>query len=352
MKVLTIERLAALGAEFGMRWPSPQPSPGGRGSQTLVVTERHSPAGRVSRSRVMTVSRFMCATLAAIGLTFAMSSPARAQDAAALHAKFDGLHDQLANNQFQRPLVLESTQSSGDLKGEVYAVVDQPFTVVGPALQGMDHWCDLLILHLNVKNCSWAGKPPAEVLSLVVGRKFDQPLDDGYKVEFNYSTPAATADYMRVQMAAESGPLSTKNYRLALEAIPVDAKSTFLHMSYSYSYGMAARVAMQAYLSTAGRDKVGFSITGKGADGKPMYIDGVRGVVERNTMRYYLAIDVYLASLATPPADQVEKRLQDWFAATERHPAQLHEMERDEYITMKRREVQRQQATAKGAKAN
>ena len=271
---------------------------------------------------------------------------AQAQDAAALKARHDGLSDKLANNPFRQPLVLESAQSSGDLKGDVYAVVDQPFSVVGPALQGMDHWCELLILHLNVKNCSFAGKPPAEVLSLVVGRKFDQPLDDGYKVDFAYAMPAASADYLRVQMAAETGPLSTRNYRLALEAVPLDAKRSFIHMSYSYAYGTAARLAMQAYLATAGREKVGFSVTGKTDDGKPIYIDGVRGVVERNTMRYYLAIEAYLGSLSAQPGDQQERRLRDWYAATERHAPQLHEMERDEYLTMKRREVQRQRQGA------
>jgi hypothetical protein len=271
---------------------------------------------------------------------------ANAQDAAALRARRDSLADQLANNPFQRPLVLESTQTSGDLRGEVYAVVDQPFGVVGPALQGMDHWCDLLILHLNVKGCSSTGKPPSEVLSLVVGRKFDQPLDDGYKIEFAYSTPASTADYLRVLMTADSGPMSTRNYRLSLEAVPLDDKHSFLHMSYSYGYGTAARFAMQAYLATAGSDKVGFSTTGKSDDGKPIYIGGVRGVVERNTMRYYLAIEAYLGSLSAPPAEQADKRLRDWFAATERYSQQLHEMDRDEYLAMKRNEIARQRAAA------
>ena len=283
-----------------------------------------------------------------IGLVLALliGSVAQAQDAGALRARYDSLRDKFASSAFARPLVLESTQNSGDLRGEVYAVVEQPFGIVGPALQGMDHWCELLILHLNVKGCSAAGKPPAEVLSLVVGRKFDQPLDDGYKVEFAYTMPASTAEYLRVQMAAETGPVGTRNYRLALEAIPLDDKRSFIHMSYAYGYGTTARLAMQAYLSTAGREKVGFSVTGKADDGKPVYIDGVRGVVERNTMRYYLAIEAYLGSLAAPPGSQQEKRLRDWFAATERHTQQLYEMDREDYLRMKRNEMQRQKVNA------
>ena len=282
----------------------------------------------------------------ALALALGTCGFAQAQDAAAMRAMHDSLRAKLAASPFQRPLVLESTMSDADLKGEVYAVVEQPFSVAGPALQGMDHWCDLLILHLNVKNCSAAGAPPGEVLSLIVGRKFDQPLSDGYKVRFAFSTPAASSDYLRVQMAADTGPLSTRDYRLALEAVPLDAKHSFVHMSYSYAYGTAARLAMDVYLGTAGRDKVGFSITGKGDDGKPVYIDGVRGVVERNTMRYYLAIESYLNAMSAPPAEREEKRLRDWFAATERHPVQLHEMERDEYLTMKHHELQRQHAGA------
>ena len=276
-------------------------------------------------------------------------SNAIAQDASAMRARHASLSEQLAKNPFQRPLHLESTQNSGDLKGEVYAVVEQPFGVVGEALQGMDHWCDLLILHLNVKSCAFTAKP-SDVISLYVGRKFDQPLEDAYRVNFSYRVAAANADYLRVQLAADEGPMSTRDYRLALEAVPLDAKRSFIHMSYAYGYGVAARLAMQGYLATVGRDKIGFSIVSKDGDGKPVYVDGVRGVVERNTLRYYLAIEVYLGAYGSPAPEQQEKRLRDWFAATERHAPQLHEMERGEYLDMKRREVQRQQSGAKAGK--
>ena len=99
--------------------------------------------------------------------------------------------------------------------------------------------------------------------------------------------------------------MGTKNYRLMLEAVPLDAKRSFVHMSYAYGYGFAARMAMEGYLATLGRNKVGFTITGQGNDGKPVYMGNVRGVVERNTMRYYLAIEAYLGALALPPAEQV-----------------------------------------------
>jgi len=265
-----------------------------------------------------------------------------AQDAATLRARHAALQDKFANNQFGRPLVLESVESSGDLKGDVYAVVDHPFPMVQQALQSADHWCDILILHLNVKRCR-AGGGAAKTLNLSVGRKFDQPIEDAYQLNFAYRVVAATNDYLQVQLTADEGPLSTKNYRIQVETVPVDAKRSVIHMSYAYGYGFAARMAMQTYLSTLGRNKVGFSITGRNAEGKPVYIGGVLGLLERNTMRYYLAIDAYLSAHAAPPSEQFERRIRDWYASTERYAPQLHEMEQGDYLEMKRREMKRQQ---------
>jgi hypothetical protein len=62
-------------------------------------------------------------------------------------------------------------------------------------------------------------------------------------------------------------------------------------------------------------------------------------------MRYYLAIEAYLGALATAPPLQPQKRLQNWFNATEQYPRQLREVSRTAYIDMKRREYLRQQAT-------
>ncbi|CAN5511028.1 hypothetical protein BH11PSE9_BH11PSE9_32440 [soil metagenome] len=290
-------------------------------------------------------------SLALVVASAALWQTAHAQDAAALRARQAALKEQLANNQFQRPLYLESEQTAGDLKGDVYALLDQPYAVVGQALQGMDHWCDVLILHLNVKHCHSASAGGADTLSLSVGRKFDQPLSDAYVVDFAYKVLAATPDFLRVSLSADKGPMGTSNYRIVLEAIPLDAKRSFIHMSYSYAYGVAARLAMQGYLATIGSDKVGFSIVEKKPDGKPVYVGGVRGVVERNTMRYYLAIESYVNAFTLPAGEQQEKRLEAWHNGVERYPVQLHELERAEYMEMKHKEIARQQASAKAPAA-
>ena len=291
------------------------------------------------RLPVRLMSRLRLGALLFASLLVAM--PAIAQDAASLRAKQASLRDKFVNNQFGRPLVLESTETSDGLRGDVYTIVDHPFATVEQALQSIDHWCDILILHLNVKQCK--ANPAAKMIDLHVGRKFDQPIDDTYELVFKYRLAANSADYLQVQLSADEGPLSTKDYRIQVEAIALDDKKSVIHMSYAYGYGFTARVAMQTYLATLGRDKVGFSVVDH-QDGKPVYVGGVLGLLERNTMRYYLAIDAYLGAYSLPAADQPEKRIRDWYASTERYARQLHEMEQADYLDMKRKELRAQAA--------
>jgi hypothetical protein len=286
-------------------------------------------------------ARALRSALLGVVVLVGASTAAWAQDAGALRSRQMALQPMFANNQFGRPLVLESTQTDDDLKGDVFAVVEHPFMMVQQALQSPEHWCDILILHLNVKRCQATGGMP-KMLKLRVGRKFDQPIEDAYQLEFAYRVVAATVEYLQVQLSASEGPLSTKNYRIQVEAVPVDAKRTVIHMSYAYGYGFAAKVAMQAYLATIGSAKVGFTILDH-KDGKPVYQGGVLGLLERNTMRYYLAIDAYLSAYMLPVAEQPEHRIRDWYASTERYAPQLHEMEQAEYLEMKRKEMRRQQ---------
>ena len=278
---------------------------------------------------------------AGMGVTHASDA---GMTASRLRAQHGLLQDQLRHNQFQRPLHLDSSESSGGVKGDIYALINHPFAKAASALNSPGNWCDILMLHLNTKYCRAETAATGDVINVSIGKKHDQPLDEAYRVAFAHRVANQTPDYLQVTLNADQGPLSTRDYRIVLEAIPLDNGRTFIHLSYSYAYGLMGRLAMQAYLGTVGRDKVGFTVSGNQGDGRARHIGGMRGVVERNTMRYYLAIESYLGALSTPPSAQLEKRLQDWFTACERYPLQLHEMEREAYLDMKRREYRRQQA--------
>jgi hypothetical protein len=266
--------------------------------------------------------------------------------AAAMRARYAALEREPGHGRFQRALYLDSVEGETGVSGEIHALVGHPFAVTSAALATPSQWCDVLILPLNTKYCLPGIVDGKQGLLVGIGRKQEQPMDRAYRLQFGYRVIARTANFLQVNLQADEGPLGTRDYRIVLVATPADDGRTLIRLSYSYAYGMAGRLAMEAYLGTLGRDKVGFTVVGRLADGQPRYVGGMRGVVERNSMRYYLAIEAFLGARASPGLSRAEQSFRDWFAAIERYPRQLHDLEQGEYLAMKRKEYLRQQPAA------
>jgi hypothetical protein len=257
----------------------------------------------------------------------------------ALQAKYHSLKQRLRTNQFGQPLVLDSTVSASLLQGDIYAEIDFPISKASAGLSSPDHWCELLLLHINTKYCHPLISPSGTMLLVNLGHKSQETLSVAPRIEFRFSVPMKTEDYAEIVLEAPQGPFGTSHYRILLEVMALSERKTFLHLAYSYAVSFSGQLAMKAYLNTIGRGKVGFTRDG----GSDAFIGGARGLVERNTMRYYLAIESFLGATDAAPAVLMERRLQNWFTATEEYPRQLHEMDRAEYLEMKRAEYLRQQ---------
>jgi hypothetical protein len=275
-----------------------------------------------------------------VGIAATAAQVAHADDAATLKARHESLAEALRTSPFQRPLVLESVEAGNTLKGDVYAVIEHPFTSVGTALTNPGRWCDILMLHVNTKQCLGGG---GGALQMRVGSKNTDTAEQAHPIDFAFRVAASTPEYLAVRLSADSGPVGTRDYRILVEATPLEDGKTFLHLTYSYATGGIGKIAMQAYLSSAGADKIGFTRTAGGG-----YIGGMRGVVERNAMRYYLAIDAYLSTASLPAGQRTERRLRQFFAGTEQYRRQLYDdLNESQYVAMKQKELQLQQVAQK-----
>ena len=285
----------------------------------------------------------LTATLAAACLAWAPLAAAQS-GAAALRASYDKLAPALANSQFGRPMVLNSAETGNTLQGEVYGVLDRPLAKVSAALSKPAQWCEMMLLHLNNRACRLDAANKTLTLSVV--RKYDIPVEQAFELSFRGRLVSATADYFEARLNSGKGPFGTSNYRIALEGIPLENGKSFIHFSYAYDQSSATRVASKSYLATFGRGKVGFTAIGgeqqqqQQPSGDAELIGGMRGLVERNAMRYFLAVDAYSAA----PQD-FEKRLALWYAATAKYPRQLDDLSEAEYLKLKRMDRQRQGAS-------
>lgn len=259
-----------------------------------------------------------------------------------LVAKYQALGPQLADNAFGVPIVIEANGDDWRMEGNVYGVLEQPFAMASQALTQAKNWCDITPLHFNIKACTWQKLNGDYLLTLYSGRKFYEDPESTHLFTYRFHTSCENTDYCEVLLTAEDGPMDTGDYRFQIELIPLGDK-TFMHFHYSYDYGIITSTAMVGYFATLGSGKVGFTVTGKDDEGNPEYAGGVEGVMERNAMRYYLALQAYLESLNEPEAQRFEKRLQRWYDLTDRYPRQLFEMSREDYLAFKRHEYSDQQ---------
>jgi hypothetical protein len=284
--------------------------------------------------------------LAVAAVVLACALPARAQPgaeapASALRARRAELLPQLRTNSFGEPVVLRTRQGVDTVEGDVWAEVAHPFDAVAAVLRKPAGLCELMFLHLNVRGCTPQSGPEGEALALLVGPKRSGAFDSEYRMRYTMRTEVADAGQVRVTLGAPTGPLSTRDYRIVFEAIPIDAERSFVHLAYAYGYGTLAKMTMGAYLATAGRAKIGFTVEGTEHDGTPRHVRGERAALERNVMRYYLALLAALAPATGTPQQQLQARLADWFARTEKYAEQLHEYDVDEYLREKNEQLAR-----------
>lgn len=280
-----------------------------------------------------------------LGATVTVANASPEFDELQVNYEQNQLH--LSNSVFQQPLTLSSSFDDDKATGEIYAVVNNDFASVSSHLVKSQQWCDMLVLHVNVKGCYTNGPIEDGVtqrldnneLRIYMGRNFYQPVEDAYVMDYRFSVPRHNHDYLKVTLTADEGPFGTSEYLLVFEAIPVADNKTYMHFKYSYRYGFMARVAVQSYLATLGRTKVGFTVDKYDENNDPVYVKGMQGIIERNSMRYFIAIRAFLDTFSQNK-DDWDKRVDLWYQLALPFERQLLEVKERKYLDTKYKEFE------------
>lgn len=265
-------------------------------------------------------------------------------DYASLNKRYYAIKKYLDQSQFETPIYIHSSLSKQSLKGEVYGLIHNPditFEQLGKAFANYKNWCEFIPLHLNVKACIYQRINKRRYLTFYVGRKFYQAPEDVYRVRYRFRLVTMTKGYFNVVLNAPYGPAGTSNYLLQLEVMKVEDMILFRVIS-SYTPSRRSRFGTSIYLSTKGKNKTGFTVVGVGDDGKPVYVRGIKGIIERNVIRYFLAGKAFMATRKLPYDKRYKALLQYWFLETEKYHKQLYEMSKKQYLKAKLHERQNQ----------
>jgi len=292
-------------------------------------------------------SKLLLSAVAAAILFSAGSASADAKNRQGEDLLLDSYRRNMARleaNGFGLPLVVESFERGERVHVDVYGIFDYPFASVADSLNVPENWCDIVSLHPNIKACTYRKLQGDWLLTLYPGSKEYQPPEEKRNVGYHYRVVAQQHGYLDINLTAAAGPFATKDHRMRFEAIPLDRKRTFVHVSYAYSDSVALRLATKAYFATLGRGKVGFTVTGTDKNGKPEYIGGPRGALERSAVRYYFAIQSIMNTLRYPEESRFSMRISEWHDRTTRFRKQLFDLDKREYLRFKTAEHKNQVA--------
>lgn len=237
---------------------------------------------------------------------------------------------------------VESSVSQHVSSVDLYATFIYPFNSVSSELQSLENLCNIVLLDVNVRACTYQKVDQTRVMTLYQVERFDKPFRDAFPINFKYDHITQQSEFFDMLLKAPKGPFGTEDHQFELEAVPIDESRTFIHLGYSFRYGSLTHFFMESYFSIFSRGMIGFSTVGTNSMGYPVYVHGLRGAVERNVVCYYLAILAYMNTFKIPIEQRFEERINQWYDLTTRYKKQLFAMDKEEYLIVKIRDRQNQ----------
>ncbi len=239
------------------------------------------------------------------------------------------------------PFTLQSTREGKILSATVASFIPSiPFFEFANRLSQASEWCEFIPLHLNVKACMYQSVHGNTKLGFYVSTKRYRTPDQSRLLLLDFEAGVVDGVFI-ARFTAKKGPYGSSDYDFRFRAIGRDG-GIYLEFDLSSRPGMAASLS-RLYLATAGRRKIGFSVAETKQNGEVRYVGGQRGGAERNIVRYLLSIQAYF-EVAGADTDEMRyrRRLERWFDHTEKYHAQLYEMSRSDYLSIKLRERKNQ----------
>ena len=258
-----------------------------------------------------------------------------------LSGRYPELQEAARRGPFGLPLQVRSEERETLVSAEIHGIIDHPFRALAATFTDPGGWCDFLVLNPNIKTCTFRREAQESLLTLYIGSKSYRAPESATEQVYRFLVRARQPEYVAISLTAPRGLLGTTAHRFEFEAGSVAGK-TVVALSSSFEPSMLSKLLTGIYLSTLGRNRIGFSREATEAGVPAGYVRGVKGMIERNVMRYYLALKAFLDTSDRPADRQFEARASLAYDLMDLYPAQLRQMKKAEYLDIKSREHQNQ----------
>jgi len=235
------------------------------------------------------------------------------------------------------PIHLFTRQEKHRLTVKLVGLMPYSYTEVASVLSQPQSYCEFLPLMFNVKSCIVAEQSPqTQIRYYVAGKHYNPPLTS-FRINSIYRLLQYKGDFLSVNLESDEDSLGSSQYRVELRAIPYNGQ-TLISVNSLYAPGRLTRMATYTYINVFARNKPGFTLVKQEGDAKPSPITGFPAIIERSSVRAYLALKSLLTNRYLRPEQQFEARLQTWYDLNSPYDKQLYELDRNQYLDIKRRE--------------
>lgn len=235
------------------------------------------------------------------------------------------------------PIHLFTRQEKNRLTVKLIGVMPYSYTEVASVLSQPQSYCEFLPLMFNVKSCIVAEQnPQTQIRYYVAGKHYNPPLTS-FRINSVYRLLQYKGDFLSVNLESDEDSLGSSQYRVELRAIPYNGQ-TLISVNSLYAPGRLTRMATYTYINVFARNKPGFTMVKQDDAAKPSPITGFPAIIERSSVRAYLALKSLLTNRHLRPEQQFEARLRTWYDLNSPYNKQLYELDRNQYLDIKRRE--------------
>ncbi len=232
------------------------------------------------------------------------------------------------NQLSDQPLFINSRINGQKVSSVIISETEIPYSRISTEITDSAVWCEIAMLHLNIKSCIHRSSQ----ITFFAGRKYYQSPDKASRFPYSFRVLQHSPEITSVSLYSEEGPGGTSDHRMDFEAVPYK-KGTIIRFSLSFRGSAVSGRIADLYFVTLGSEKQGFTYSEY--SGRKRFTGGVQGALERNSMRYYLAMVVHFQ---TRNGVSALEKASLWYDYTERYRKQLHEVEKNEYLDAKEKE--------------
>lgn len=235
------------------------------------------------------------------------------------------------------PIYLATVQDSKVLNVSLFGRIPFSFTEVSAVLSRPQSYCDFLPVMFNVKGCVITRiHPNAQIKYYVAGKHYTPPLTS-FRIHSRFRIIEKRKDFLEIMMEADEDSVGKSRYHVLLKVVPIENQA-LVSIESVYAPGRLTRMATYTYIKVFARNKPGFTKITVSGDGEQRYITGFPAIIERSIVRSYFALKAHLMSQHLPTGKRHEARLQSWYDLNLPHKLQLYELDRDQYLQIKRKE--------------